>query len=96
MARGEAYLAKKDYNRAIVDFTTSIERYGHDDIVSLPDPHSILAGRDNPYERRGYAYLQKGDFDNAIADFTKVLKFYPQASDVYKLRGRCLPAKRRF
>lgn len=90
MARGEAYLAKGDYNRAIVDFTESIERYVRDVsdyIVSIPDSYSILDGNDNPYERRGYAYLRKGDFDNAIADFTKVLKFYPQASDIYKLRG---------
>ena len=99
MARGEVYLAKDDYSRAIVDFTKAIERYGRDDILWISDPimgqlnfpilHELSTPdeRRNPYERRGYAYLRKGDSDNAIADFTKVLEFYPQASDVYKLRG---------
>jgi tetratricopeptide (TPR) repeat protein len=62
--RALAYKEKKDYARAIADFTEAL-RLKPDWFV---------------YYNRGIAYQEKGDDDSAIADFTKALKRVPDAA----------------
>jgi hypothetical protein len=57
--RGTAYASKKDYDRAIADFTMAIEI----------DPTHVAA-----YNDRGLAYTSKGDYVRAIADVTRAVE----------------------
>jgi hypothetical protein len=58
-ARGWAYYDKKEYDRAILDYTKAIEI----------DPQ-----RWGIYNDRGYAYEAKGDYDRALADYNWALE----------------------
>lgn len=60
--RGQAYATKKDYDRAIADFSDAIRL----------DPKD--AGF---YSNRGTAYERKGDNDRAITDFRRALAIDP-------------------
>jgi tetratricopeptide (TPR) repeat protein len=79
--RGNAYLAKGDFDRAIADYTKAIEI----------DPKDADA-----YNNRSYAYHAKGDFDRAIADYTKVIEIDPRAAAAYGNRGDVYEAKGDF
>jgi tetratricopeptide (TPR) repeat protein len=57
--RGTAYASKKDYDRAIADYTIAIEI----------DPTHVAA-----YNDRGLAYTSKGDYERAIADVTRAVE----------------------
>jgi tetratricopeptide (TPR) repeat protein len=57
--RGTAYASKKEYDRAIADYTKAIEI----------DPQHVGA-----YNDRGIAYTNKGDYENAIADVTRAVE----------------------
>src|SRR5262245_17838643 len=57
--RGTAHASKKDYDRAIADYTKAIEI----------DPSFVAA-----YHDRGLAYTSKGDYERAIADVTKAVE----------------------
>jgi tetratricopeptide (TPR) repeat protein len=57
--RGNVYLGKPDYDRAIADF---------DEAIKL-DPEYV-----NFLNDRGVAYTKKGQFDRAVADFDQALK----------------------
>ena len=57
--RGTAYASKKDYDRAIADYTMAIEI----------DPTHVAA-----YNDRGLAYTSKGDYVRAIADVTRAVE----------------------
>ena len=70
--RGRAWHGKGDYDKAIADFTKSIELY---------------AGIVDPYYYRGLAWGNKRDFDKAIADFTKTIELDPQNAQAYYFRG---------
>jgi tetratricopeptide (TPR) repeat protein len=72
VGRGSQSAAKKEYDRAIFDFSKAIEL----------DPKSALA-----YHNRGAAYLEKGDYENAISDFTKALEIDPKDAEVFCERG---------
>jgi tetratricopeptide (TPR) repeat protein len=56
------YYTKRDYDRAIADYTQAIRL----------DPNLALA-----YLSRGAAYGNKGGYDRAIADWEAVLKIDP-------------------
>jgi tetratricopeptide (TPR) repeat protein len=61
------YLNKGEYNRAIADFTKTIEL--------LPNaPGGLLAGY---YRMRGIAYQRTHNADLAIADFRRALAIDP-------------------
>ena len=60
--RGNAYFDKRDYDRAIADFTQAIKL----------DPKDAFAIHD-----RGVAYYEKHDFERAIADFEAAIKINP-------------------
>lgn len=71
--RAWAYYYKKDYDRAIEDFTKSI----------LLEPNNART-----FSLRGIAYFEKGDrdYDSAIADYTQSIRLNPNAW-VYCFRG---------
>jgi tetratricopeptide (TPR) repeat protein len=65
---------KKDYDRAIADFTIAIKLTQDNDNETL-------------YNERGYAYLEKGDYDKALADFNQAVRLYPNSANAYDSRG---------
>jgi tetratricopeptide (TPR) repeat protein len=69
---GNEHFQKKDYDKAIADYTEAIKL----------KPRLAEA-----YFNRGVAYLQKKDFDRAIADFTEAIKLNPRADGAYSNRG---------
>jgi tetratricopeptide (TPR) repeat protein len=60
--RGNAYLIKDDYDRAIADYNKAIE---------------LRPKRAGVYSNRGRAYEKKGDNARAIADYNKLLELDP-------------------
>ena len=64
-SRGYEYFAKKDYDRAIADFTQAIKL----------DPNDAIA-----YGRRAKAYFAKGDYASAIVDYTQDIKLAPNGA----------------
>ncbi|MDQ6870065.1 MAG: tetratricopeptide repeat protein [Pseudomonadota bacterium] len=81
-ARGEAYSDKREWDRAIDDFTKAIAL----------DPEY---GRSYCYCHRGGAYLQKGEWNRAIEDFTKAIGLNPKP-DLYDGRGEAYSKKGDF
>jgi len=57
--RGTAYATRKDYDKAIADYTNALEI----------DPKHVSALND-----RGLAYTSKGDYERAIADVTRAVE----------------------
>ena len=57
--RGTAFASKKEYDRAITDYTKAIEI----------DPTHVGA-----YNDRGLAYTSKGDYERAVADVIKAVE----------------------
>jgi hypothetical protein len=74
--RGNAYLAKSDYDRAIADYTQAIRI----DAKTIDEYWSYV------FRNRGDAYLSKRDYDRAIADYNKYLR-HAQDADVFNSRG---------
>lgn len=69
--RGKLYKIKGEYNKAIDDFTRAINIYEDFDI----------------YIERAISFYKSGNYDKAIDDFTYMLKYNPQAIEVYNYRG---------
>jgi tetratricopeptide (TPR) repeat protein len=61
--RGDVFVQKRDYDRAIADYTQAIAL----------NPNDLAA-----YDQRGLAYADKGDYDRAIADHTKAMSIDPK------------------
>jgi tetratricopeptide (TPR) repeat protein len=70
--RGLAWSNKKDYDKAIADYTKGIEI----------NPQSAEA-----YGGRGDAWYGKGDYAKAIADYTKAIEINPKDAGSYHNRG---------
>jgi len=70
--RGSEALYKGDYNRAITDFSKTIDL----------KPNYALA-----YYNRSSAYSCKGDYDKAIADLNHILSLDPEMASAYRDRG---------
>jgi tetratricopeptide (TPR) repeat protein len=64
--RGVAYARKKDYDRAIADYTRAIEI----------DPRDAKT-----YNNRGLAYSIKGDYQRAISDLTAAVELHPKKAE---------------
>jgi tetratricopeptide (TPR) repeat protein len=76
--RGNAYLAKGQYDAAIKDYDKSIElkpRYA------------------NAYDNRGKAYRAEGRYDEAIRDYDKAIRLKPDFEDAYEGRIAAYVAK---
>ena len=70
--RGIAWYEKKNYDKAIADFTKAIELNPRDDVL---------------YHNRGNAWYRKGNYDKAIANYTKAIELNPKDDDYYNMRG---------
>jgi len=77
LARGAMYYGKGEYQRAIADYSKSIE---------------IDQSADTYYERASI-YHSKGDFERAIADYSKVIRLAPDRWSPLSLRGDIYQAK---
>jgi S1-C subfamily serine protease len=69
---GLSSLGKRDYDKAISDFTEAIRL----------DPNYVLA-----YNDRGVAYNNQGSFDKAISDYSEVIRLDPSYIPAYIDRG---------
>jgi len=68
-ARGYRYFSKKDYDKAIADFTEAI----------AIEPSSV-----DCYFLRARAYMAKNDHEPAIADYTRILELAPKYIPAFK------------
>src|SRR4051812_20839851 len=76
--RGYAYQAKGDNDRAIADYTDSIQLNANNNVALTA---------------RGNAYLAKGDLDRAIADYDQVIALDPKYAIAYYNRSLAYRAK---
>ena len=79
--RGLSAVDKGDFDKAIKDFTTTIE--------IKPDFFGA-------YNNRGIAYRRKGDFDTAIQNYDKAIEIKPDYAEAYNNRGIAYGEKRDF
>ena len=79
--RGRAWYAKKDYDRAIADFTESIHL----------DSKYALA-----YYFRGRVWDEKKNYDRAIADYDDAVRLDPKYAPAYFHRGVARYEKREY
>ena len=79
--RGDAYLAKGDFDKAINDYSKAIEN-GFSNVFV--------------YTNRGNAYSLKGQYDEAIADFDEAIRLNPENNHVYHYRGDAYVGKEDF
>ncbi len=70
--RGNAYKAKGDYDRAILDYNQAL---------------SIDPNYASVYNNRAVAYHNKGDYDHGIADYNKAIAIDPKHLNSYIGRG---------
>lgn len=64
--RGELYIYRTEYDKAVADFTKTIQLH----------PESVYS-----YYMRACAYYKKKEIDNTIADYSKVIELSPDSSD---------------
>jgi tetratricopeptide (TPR) repeat protein len=69
--RGDAYYFRRDYDRAIADYTEAIRI----------DPKNSAS-----FNSRANAYSGKGDRDRAIADYDEAIRLNPKNADAYSNR----------
>jgi len=91
MKRAYAYNIKKDYDRAISDYsevlrlgpTTETEVYkGNGYTIGKVDDYSVMV-----YNNRGIMYIEKGNYDRAISDFNELIRLNPNEAATYNNRG---------
>jgi len=70
--RGQAWLAKQDYKRAIADFTESIQTRQRDYFA---------------YVLRAEAYAGNDEHENAVADYRRALTLDPDESTRNKINS---------
>jgi len=78
-SRGRAYYDKKDYDRAIQDYTEALRL----------NPTHVFA-----FNNRGNAYLDKKQSDLAIADYDRAIAYDSNYSIAYYNRARAYSAKK--
>src|SRR3954451_10375530 len=70
--RGDAYIAKGEYDLAINDFDQSIKL----------NPESART-----FNNRGFAYKKKGEYDRAMQDFEEGIKLNPMSAGTFANRA---------
>lgn len=90
----EFYLAQKNYDGCIREFTSAINYYQGSQSSEHPSPVKYKtavreARTDMGYlwSSRGTCYFHKGLYDQAIEDFTQALRINPQDDKALTLRG---------
>jgi tetratricopeptide (TPR) repeat protein len=78
LERGLAFVAERNWDKAVVEFTAMIEL----------DPKDATA-----YEYRGCAYFMKSELDKAITDLTQAIQLNPTNSSAYFNRGGAFRVK---
>jgi tetratricopeptide (TPR) repeat protein len=78
--RGQGYAEKKEYDKAILEFTEAIRL----------DPKNAEA-----YHERGRAYVNIKEYDKAISDFTEAIRIEPDAGS-YVARGGAYEHKKDY
>jgi len=87
-ARGYAYAKKKDYDRAIADYTEAIRQIP--DVSLFNEGGAFYNEFVRPllftvvYGNRGYTYYMKKDYDSAKADFESLLQIDSDNPDAKK------------
>lgn len=76
--RGNAYLEKGDYDRAMKDYDLAIQL----------NPNFAP-----PYNNRGVIYQKQGDYDRAIRDFDESIKLSSNYADAYANRAETYQIK---
>ena len=76
-----AYLAKKQYDKAIEDFSEAIR---------LDPGHAIS------FMRRGNAYKARQEHDKAINDYSEAIRLDPKSAVAFYNRGLAYSAKKQF
>jgi tetratricopeptide (TPR) repeat protein len=71
--RGNAYMTKGEYDRAVQDYDQSIKL----------NPNYARA-----FNNRGVAYQKKGEYDRAINDFDQSIKLNPQYANAFANRAQ--------
>ena len=70
--RGNAYVAKGEYDRAIQDYDQSIK---------------LSPNYSKAFNNRGVAYQKKGEYDRAIKDFDESIKLNPDYGNAFANRA---------
>jgi lipoprotein NlpI len=81
VARGNAYYEKREYGRAIADFTRAIE---------------LNPNAEQAYNNRGNAYDAKGEYEKAIDDYSHAIELDPKSQRAYNNRGTAYTAMGEF
>ena len=81
ISSGNAWYGRKEYNKAIADFTDAIRL----------DPEDTEA-----YCMRGLAWYDKHEYDIALADYHEAIRLKPGVAWTYVLRSRVLLAKGKY
>jgi len=71
--RGVAYSAKKDYDRAIADYSAAIK---------------LAPGIALAFNNRGRAFLAKKEYGRAIADYDQAIQLKPDYASALYWRGK--------
>lgn len=80
--RAGAYLQIKDYDRAIADYTTIIDRVRAANKGECPKKLCAVL-----FANRGRVYLTKTDFTRAIAEVDQAIRLDPDRAGYFVLRG---------
>ena len=71
--RGNAYIAKGDYDRAVLDY---------DELIKLNSDYA------RAFNNRGVAYQKKGEYDRAIKDFDEAIRLNPDNASAFVNRAK--------
>ena len=76
--RGGIYQSRREYSKAIADYTEAVRIKPNDDYA---------------YRRRGSAYLAAHEYDKAIADYTEAIRINPNEAEFYRQRAQAYLGK---
>ncbi len=95
-SRGDAYFKKKDYSRAILDFTEMIKQEPKEMKREPPKGYDGCVGE--AYHLRAKAYNLLGQYDKAIEDFSKCVAFDVSVyvPEAYRERGYAYMQTKQF